>query len=186
MYVSAVSLAARGDIIPLFSSRDKLELGNGHCCFTQPANPLRKKQEKVEEFELVEKLSYYTSHYKATFREQPDILSDVIGAAPSDGLIQRFIRHVEKPREMKDKHMKAYATRLPPRVGGGPKWGEVVHATATNEETVQMRPLKQLAAGLNLPPEFEVDPLAKNWHIFEELGKSPDPQVSATISCADD
>lgn len=142
MYVSAVSLAARGDIVPLFSSRDKIELGNGHCCFTQPANPLRKRQEKVEEFELVEKLSYYTSHYKATFREQPGILSDKIMAAPSDGLIKRFIRTVDKPHEMKDKHMKAYATRLPPRVGGGPKWGEVVHATATNEDQVMYRDLR--------------------------------------------
>ena len=28
--------------------------------------------------------------------------------------------------------------------------------------------------------------MAKNWHIFEDVSRSKDPQVLAEISCADD
>jgi len=52
-------LKALGEIIVLFSSRDKFNLGMGYNCFYHPALPLRKKVNNPKKFEIVEKLNYY-------------------------------------------------------------------------------------------------------------------------------
>ena len=170
IYVSTASLKGTGEMIVLFSSRDKFDIGIGHCCFYKPAVPLRRKKATKKKFELVEKLNYYQSEYKNQFQKMPPILSREVMPSRSDGIIARFIREKKDPHEM-DEQEKMYKTRTNPTIGGGPKWSEVHLGDAEEEEQEE---------------GFEVDPLDKNFYLFENHDFKGNPQITAQVSCIND
>ena len=73
LYVSRVSLKTTGELTVLFSSRDKLELGMGYCCFQRPALQVRRKVRAPTKVQYVQKINYYQTEYSNQFIKQPGV-----------------------------------------------------------------------------------------------------------------